>query len=224
LIYFLYFVGGNFYQMKAGLDIWGYIFAGVSFGFAAAVQPGPLLLYLISETLRSGWKRTLPAVFSPLITDGPIALVCLLLLSTLPWNFLQLIQVCGGLFILYLAVRAYHAWKRYREMALQPASSRKTLLTSVIVNFLNPGPYLGWSLVIGPMFLRGWKENPLHGIMVVSSFYLVLFCTTIAIMLIFHLARERGPRLQRTLIGISAIFLALFGLYQIYTGGQAFWK
>jgi threonine/homoserine/homoserine lactone efflux protein len=49
-----------------------YLILGMAYAFAAAVQPGPLQTYLISQTLSHGWRRTLPAAFSPLIGDGPV--------------------------------------------------------------------------------------------------------------------------------------------------------
>ena len=38
-----------------------YLILGMTYAFAAAVQPGPLQTYLISQTLSHGWRRTLPA-------------------------------------------------------------------------------------------------------------------------------------------------------------------
>ena len=49
-----------------------YLILGMTYAFAAAVEPGPLQTYLISQTLSHGWRRTLPAAFSPLISDGPV--------------------------------------------------------------------------------------------------------------------------------------------------------
>ncbi|MCX6251303.1 MAG: LysE family transporter [Bacteroidetes bacterium] len=205
--------------MKDGLGFLVYLVPAITFGFAAAIQPGPLSLYLISQTLRNGWKRTMPAILSPLITDGPIAVVCLLVLSSLPHAFLRYLQMAGGLFILYLALNAFLAWKNFREQQVTTGVSPvKTLLNAVIVNFLNPGPYLGWSLVIGPLFLKGWKAHPGYGFAALAGFYVAMLLTNAAIILLFHLARERGPRLQRMLIGISALFLAVFGGFQIVTG------
>jgi len=208
--------------MPASLALWNYLIPGITFGFVAAVQPGPLSVYLISRTLQSGWKKALPAVFAPLISDGPIAVVCLLILGNLPAGFLQYLQIPGGLFLLYLACQALRSWKKGGEsIRVSGGSSRKTLLNATLVNFLNPGPYLGWSIVIGPLFLKGWNETPLFGILLVTGFYLTMFVITTLLILIFHQARERGPRLQHTLVGLSALFLALFGLYQLYNGGRA---
>jgi threonine/homoserine/homoserine lactone efflux protein len=48
-----------------------YLTPGITYAFAAAVQPGPFQAYLISLTLVTGWRRTLPAVFAPLLSDIP---------------------------------------------------------------------------------------------------------------------------------------------------------
>ena len=205
--------------MTEDLNIWNYLLPGITFGFAAAAQPGPLMAYLINRALQSGWKRTLPAIFAPLISDGPIAVVCLLILGSLPPDLLQYVRIAGGLFILYLSFRAGMSWKKVQEgLRIADTSTGKTLLDATVVNFLNPGPYLGWSLVIGPLFLEGWKAAPVNGISLLAGFYLTMFFVTAGIVVLFAQARGRGPRLQRVLLGLSALFLAMFGVYQLVTG------
>lgn len=61
-----------------------YLFQGIGLGLAAAVQPGPLQTFLISQSLTRGWKRTLISAFAPLLSDGPIIFVSLLVLSHVP--------------------------------------------------------------------------------------------------------------------------------------------
>jgi threonine/homoserine/homoserine lactone efflux protein len=205
------------------------VVSGISLGFAAAVQPGPLSMYLISQTLRAGWRKTLPAVFSPLISDGPIAVFCLFIITRFPSSFLQYLQIAGGIFILWLAWQTLRAWKDTEKKhstgtATGPGSSpaRRVVLKAAFVNFLNPGPYIGWSMVIGPLFLKSWKISPVLGAGMLGCFYITIFATTAAIMLIFHLARERGPRLRQGLIGISGAVLCIFGLYMIVSGVLAY--
>ncbi len=196
-----------------------FVLPGITFGLAAAAQPGPLLLFLISRTMESGWKKALPAIFAPLISDGPIALLCLLILGNLPPDFLQYIRLLGGIFILYLACQAAWAWRKQGIDAMSPTtSSKRTLYEATVVNFLNPGPYLGWSLVIGPLFLEGWETAPFAGIWLLICFYGMMFLVTAVILFFFDFARERGKKVQHLLAGLSALFLAIYAVYQLVTG------
>ncbi len=201
-----------------------YAILGATYGFAAAVQPGPFTTYLISQALTSGWRRTVPAAFAPLLTDGPIAVLALLVLSSVPPALVQWLRLLGGVFVLYLAYGAWRSWREYRlEAPLPVRSARENVLKAATVNLLNPAPYLGWSLVMGPLLLKGWREAPSHGIAVVAGFYAAMFATLIAIILVFHGARGVGRRITRALIGVSAVALAGFGLYQIWLGTSA-WR
>jgi len=78
---------------------------------------GPLSTYLVSETLKSGWRRTLPAIFAPFLSDGPIAALMLLLLSRTPTRLLQLMSLPGGVFVLYLA---FGSWNQRALICARP--------------------------------------------------------------------------------------------------------
>ncbi len=182
-----------------------HLIQGAAYGFAAAVQPGPLATYLVAETLKSGWRRTLPAIFAPLISDGPIAVVMLLLLSRTPVRVLQLLSIPGGLYVLYLALGAWRTWRTYDARGpADDARGDRTLLKAALVNFLNPNCYLGWSLVLGPMLLRGWREAPANGVAVVASFYVTMIAAMAGMVMLSHGARSFGHRVNRALIGASA--------------------
>jgi threonine/homoserine/homoserine lactone efflux protein len=196
-----------------------YLTFGVTFAFAAAVQPGPLQSYLVSQTLSKGWRRTAPAVFAPLLSDGPIIALVLLGLSRVPAWLERALQCGGGVFLLYLAFGAYRTWNRFAKTGPPQGESRHaTLLKAATVNILNPNPYLGWSLVMGPLFLKGWRETPAHGIALIVSFYATIVLGLFGTILLFSAARNLGPKVSRALIGISAIALAGFGLYELLLG------
>ena len=200
-----------------------YLVQGFAYGFAAAVQPGPFLTYLISLTLRSGWRRALPAVFAPLISDGPIILLVLFVLSHVPAWWVQFLRIAGGGFMLYLAVNALRAWRDYDPQAMQSPAVRTNLLRAVLVNLLNPNPYIYWSLVMGPLLLTGWREAPANGVVFLLVFYLMMISGMAGIMLMFAFTRRVGPQVSRALLGLSALALAGFGLYQIWVGLSAYW-
>lgn len=196
-----------------------YVTIGITLAFAAAVQPGPLQSYLVSQTLSKGWRRTVPAAFAPLLSDGPIIVLVLFVLTHVPVWMERFLQCGGGAFLLYLAFGAFTTWRKYDgPRGPDRGSSQATLLKAVTVNILNPNPYLGWSLVMGPLLLKGWRETPAHGIALLVSFYATIVVGLFGTILLFAAARNLGPRVSRALIGISAIALACFGLYQLSLG------
>ena len=88
-----------------------YLLQGLTIGFASGAQPGPFQAYIISQTLSRGWRRTWIAAFAPLLSDGPIVLLVILVLTRTPDWSLQLLRVIGGLFLLYLAYGAYRSYR-----------------------------------------------------------------------------------------------------------------
>lgn len=202
--------------------MWGYLTTGVAYAFAAAVQPGPLQAYLVSLTLIHGWRRALPAVFAPLLSDIPAACLALVVLTRIPPAGVNALRLVGGFFLLYLAAGALGAWRDYRPAeALPPRSARHTLVTAVTVNLLNPNPYLGWSLVVGPALLQAWRLAPWIGVALIVSFYATMIAATAALMAIFAAAHALGPRVGRGLVGVSALALGGFGIYQLSSGALA---
>src|SRR5215218_9551987 len=105
--------------------MWLYLLQGIGFGFAAAVQPGPFQTYLISRALSKGWKRTLPAAFAPLLSDGPIIALCVLVLSQVPPWLQRFLYLAGGLFVLYLAFGTCRSWKTFDPAIPQTKTGAK---------------------------------------------------------------------------------------------------
>ena len=199
--------------------MWLYVAQGIGYGFSAAVIPGPFQTFIISQSLTRGWKKTLIAALAPLVSDGPIIALCLLVLNQVPVWFERVLYIAGGLFILYLAFGAYKAWRDFDpNISNMEIETGQSLPKAVLMNFLSPGPYIYWSLVTGPILLKGWRETPLNGIGFLAGFYLTIVSVLAGIILLFGIARELGPKVNRVLIGISAVALFCFGLYQLWLG------
>jgi threonine/homoserine/homoserine lactone efflux protein len=206
------------------LSILPFLLQGIGYGFSAAVQPGPFQTYLISQTLLNGWRRTLIAALAPLVSDVPIILSVLLVLTRVPAAFRLALQLAGGVFILYLAGGALRAWRRF-DVAAPPAAAAgagaQSLLRAALMNLLNPNPWIFWSLVTGPILIRAWGEAPGKGIAFLAGFYGAMIACLALIIIIFGTARQLGPRVSRAAIGISAVTLAGFGIFQIIKGLSA---
>ena len=201
--------------------MWPYLFQGILFGFAAAAQPGPLQTYIISQSLAKGWKKSLPAAFAPLVSDGPIIALCLLVLSQVPEWFQKFLYIAGGLFVLYLAYGAYKSWKNFTSSTQNAeAGIQQSVLKTAVVNVLSPGPYIFWSLITGPILIAGWRETPIFGITFLLGFYSTFILLLMLIIVVFGAMRNLGEKVQRALLGISALALFCFGLYQIWLGAH----
>jgi len=194
-----------------------YIIFGITYALAASLQPGPLQTYIISQTLTKGWKATITTAFAPIISDIPIFIIVFFLLTNLPPTFVNVLRIIGGLFLFYLSYKTFLSWKNY---SFDNMNSKRigTFFNAVLVNLLNPNPYIGWSLIMGPMVIEAWNKTPSFAITLVACFYLTLVLSLIGIIFLFSFARSIGPKISRALLGLSSIGLFIFGFYQIYRG------
>jgi threonine/homoserine/homoserine lactone efflux protein len=191
------------------------IVLGGGFAFAAVVQPGPLQAFLLSAVAARGWRRTLPAALAPLLSDGPIALLVLLVLGQISVGAQQLLRAAGGVLLLYLAWSAYRQWRRPPQASDDSSGTPRTVLQAVLVNLLNPNPYLGWALVLGPNAVAAWHRSPADAIALIAAFYIVLVAGLAVFIIAAGSARFLGPAGQRLLLLLSAFALAALGVYQL---------
>jgi threonine/homoserine/homoserine lactone efflux protein len=192
--------------------MWMYLLQGIGFGFAAASQPGPFQTYLISQSISRGWRRTLPSALAPLLSDGPIIALCLSVLSQVPVWMEQVLYGVSGVFILYLA---WGAWRAPPAPSALDLEADLPMGKAVVMNMLSPGPYIFWTLVTGPILVAGWRESPAYGLSFIGGFYLTLVGGLAAIVLVFGLAARFGEGINRAILGVSAVALLVFGLYQL---------
>ncbi|MCP4424385.1 MAG: LysE family transporter [Chloroflexi bacterium] len=196
-----------------------YLTQGLILGGTAAAQPGPLQAFLLSQTLKNGWRRTIWAAFAPLISDGPILVLVLLALTQLPDWALILLRIGGGLFLLYLAWGAYQAFQQATAVTPTTAeSAQQGVLKAALMNFLSPNPYIFWGTIAGPILIEAWRETAVNGLAFFFGFYGALIGGFMAFVLLFAAAKRLDEKVSRVLSGISAVALFLFGLYQIFLG------
>ena len=147
--------------------------AGVVLGLSAGFAPGPLLTLVITQTLQHDIQEGCKVAMAPLITDLPIILLSLFVLSQLG-DFdllLGVISLVGAGYVLYLAYESLRTGPvTLQEAGDQPRSVRK----GAIINALNPHPYLFWATVGAPLLLKNAEQGLLAPLLFVSSFYLFL--------------------------------------------------
>ncbi len=162
---------------------------GIVFGLAAGISPGPLFALVISETLRHGKREGIKVALVPLLTDIPIVILTLFVLSKLSNSdtALGIIAILGGGFVCYLAYESIRI--KGLEIDIQeqkPQSIRKGLFA----NILNPHPYIFW-LTIGATSM----QNALHAGIValvafIVAFYVLLVGSKIGVALIVDKSRD----------------------------------
>jgi len=197
-----------------------FLSAGVVLGLSAGFSPGPLLTLVISQTLRHGTREGIRVAFAPLVTDIPIILASLYLLTRLAdyRPVLGIISVSGGLFVAYLG------WETIRTTRLAVAirdDEPQSLRTGVLVNALSPHPYLFWLTVGAPTIVKGWADGPAAAVAFAAGFYGCLigakvFCAVVT-------GRSKQLLLGNTyvwLMRVLGILLFLFALLLLKDGAR----
>lgn len=199
-----------------------YLTQGLLLGGAASAQPGPLQAYLLGLTLKSGWRRAIWATFAPLLSDGPIVALMLLLLTQMPDWFLSVLRLAGGCFLIYLAWDAYRSLSKVEALTeASVPSSQQGIWKAALMNALSPNPYIFWATIAGPIVIEAWQIAPLLGVSFVVGFYSTLVGGFMAFVFLFAVVGQVSEQLNRGLTIFSAVALLLFGIYQIVLGVSA---
>ena len=202
---------------KVFLPMLSYFIQGLGLGLPAAFMPGPLQAYLFSQTMKNGWRRTLPAALAPLLSDVPVITLTLLVTARLSPTTLHLLKTAGGVFLLYLAWGAFQTWRTYQPQSVSPQAGRQSVWQAALTNLLNPNPYLFWGLVGVDILRSAWVDgSPAWAVAFLLGFYLLLLGGNALTIFLFGSAREALPRLNRSMILLSAVALAALGTYQIF--------
>lgn len=187
---------------------------GLSLGLGAGVTPGALLTLVITASLRGGFRAGMRLACVPLLSDLPVVLLAVTAVGALPQVLLRALAVGGGLYVVYLGVGTL----REARTALPPRpgeeapSSAREVLRGVVVNLLNPHPWLFWIAVGSPIFVSAWDRTPAHALAFVGGFYLVLVGSKVALAGAVGAGRHRlTPRGYRLLLGASGVLLAVVG-------------
>lgn len=166
-----------------------FLVSGIVFGLTAGILPGPLLTLVISEALKYSKKEGIKVAIAPLLTDLPIILVTVLILSKLS-NFnliLGFISIMGAMFIGYLAYESISMKRIEIDLTKVKAQSLKK---GIIANFLNPHPYMFWFAVGSPMVLKALSINVFSATLFISGFYVFLVGSKILVAILAEKSRS----------------------------------
>ncbi len=199
-------------------DLIEFLALGSFLGLAAGTSPGPLLAVTISETLQHGKWEGIKVAMSPLITDLPIILSILFLLSHLT-NYSSIIGIIaffGAFYLIYSGMESLKIKQRSVELRLE---KKDALKKGIIVNFGNPHPYIFWISIGGPIIFKTLSTHVSATILFILGFYIFLVGSKVIITLIVEKSKSFiNSKYYFSIIHILGIAQIVFGLAFIKMG------
>ncbi|MEN6601554.1 MAG: LysE family transporter [Bryobacteraceae bacterium] len=197
-----------------------YLLSGLSLGVASGLSPGPLLALLVSQTLRHGLRDGLRVAFAPILSDAPIVVLCLVVLSRVSGlgHALAWMSIVGGAFVGYLG---YESLRACTVDFNGPQTAPRSFIKAVLINLLNPNVYLFWAMVGAPMLLKGWAKNSIAAFAFAGGFYACLVGSKILVAIAVSRSRSaltgRGYQIALRLLGALLLVVAAW----MFAGGIA---
>jgi threonine/homoserine/homoserine lactone efflux protein len=204
-----------------------FLSSGILLGLAAGFSPGPLLVLVISETIQHDIRAGIKVALAPVITDLPIVLVTVLVLVKLAAfrQILGWVSLAGGGFVFYLGFQSIRT--RAFEIAPAPDVIASPLKKGILMNFLNPNPYLFWFSVGAPTTVKALSYGIPAVIAFIGSFYLFLVGSKVVLAIATGKSKKylsgrlylATMRVLGILLMILALFIVMDGFKMIGTSG-----
>jgi len=150
-----------------------FLVSGLVLGLSAGLSPGPMLTLVIFQTLKHGTKEGVKVALAPLLTDAPIVIVSLFLLARMSnmKSVLGILSIFGSIYLFYLAYESIRfKGADLNHVTVKPQSIKK----GVMVNFLNPNPYMFWISIGGPLVLKASQVHIAASFIFIVPFYVLL--------------------------------------------------
>ena len=199
-------------------SIWAVFTAGLLLGAPSGLAPGPMLLLIISETLRHGKRAGVKVACIPLLTDAPIVLASSMLFTQITNMNMLLggISIVGSIFLLNLGIKSM----RETNSEFLDYTPRPLLLKEIMItNLSNPNPYLFWFTVGAPLMVRSFQRNLSTGVSFLVSFYVGLVGVKLIIAITTGKSRDflQGFLYRRTMKILSMMLIG-FAVYLMLEG------
>lgn len=152
------------------------LLTGITLGFSAGMNPGPLTSLVITSTLEGGFKSGLRVAAAPLMTDLPIILIATLLVRALPLWAEVTLSVAGALYLGWLGYKTIVKARTAYPPAAGAVANRTAvdLRRGVVVNLLSPSPWIFWMTVGAPILLGALQQGWDVALAFIVGFYLLL--------------------------------------------------
>jgi threonine/homoserine/homoserine lactone efflux protein len=195
-----------------------FIISGIVFGLGGGLTPGPLMTLVITETLKHGTREGLKVAMAPLITDLPVVLISIFLLSTLSElnRVIGIISLLGAIFLVYLGYESF----TFKGLEIDTRHFKpQSLKKGIIANVFNPAPILFWISVGAPTVLKGYDISLPAAIYFVFFMYLCLVGSKLLTAVLVGRSRQfLKSRNYIIIIKVLGIVLFVFALFFLKDG------
>lgn len=185
-----------------------FLLAGLGLGLGAGLAPGPLLALVVTTTLSRGFGAGLRVACGPLVSDGLIIALCVLVVRSLPETAVAVLGVAGGLYVVWLGVEAL----REVDVAIEPVAGEgpDPLRRGVLVNLASPHPWIFWLAVGSPLLVAAWADSPASALGFLVGFFALLVGTKVALAALVAAGRSRltPAGLRRAHVAAGLLLLA----------------
>ncbi len=195
-----------------------YLISGLVLGFSAGISPGPLLTLVIAQTLRHNFKEGFKVAIAPILTDIPIILVSIFVLSTLAnvEILLGIVSLIGACFVLYLAYETFFQKPVKIDLSTKPPRS---YFKGITTNLLSPHPYLFWITVGGPIIAEGYEDHLINPAFFIVSFFLMIVGSKLFLAAAVNQSRNfLSSNTYLYILKILGIALLIFAIYLFRDG------
>lgn len=210
-----------------------FLIQGLGWGFFAGISIGPFLGYIINVVLTRGWRRSLWLITVPPVVDAPIIIVMVFVLGALPEYVLDIMSIIGGSFVLWLGWSTWRDNERTEARLTNTQTSIKRedvadelgvpmgviYLRGMLVNALNPAPYIFWSTVSGPILLDGLQSGGAgYASVFLLAYYSVFLTLIFVLMQVIGRIGSLDERTSRYMIPVTIVLLVVLGLGLVGAG------
>jgi threonine/homoserine/homoserine lactone efflux protein len=143
---------------------------GMSLGLVAGLIPGAFSTVVATTALERGMGPGLKVAAIPLVTEIPVMLAAVFVLSRLPVGALRWIGIAGGVLLIVMAWKVFRDVRNHDPLTANRRSHGGHFLRVALFGLLAPGAWAFWFFVGAPLLLNRWHVGPAHGLAFLAGF------------------------------------------------------
>jgi len=146
-------------------------------GFSVASIPGPIIILVVTETLRKGFRAGLATMMAPVLMDAVVMIPLALFVqaSLFSGRGAAVLGLIGAALLFWLGLQSIWAGARRKEegdiphpSSFKPTASKElpSFLKGTLIHLTSPYPYLYWGTIGSRFIQQGFEDGGLWAALV----------------------------------------------------------